>query len=45
METCFDSKGFPIYKRPGKKDLMVVPHNRTIVLEVPINSSFQKITK
>jgi hypothetical protein len=34
METCFDSRGFPIYKRPDKKDLMVVPHNKQIVLEV-----------
>jgi hypothetical protein len=34
METCFDSRGFPIYKRPEIKDLMVVPHNKEIVLEV-----------
>jgi len=37
-ETCFDSRGFPIYKRPEKKDLMVVAHNKQIVLEVINNT-------
>ena len=33
-ETCFDSRGFPIYRRPEKCDSMVVAHNKTIALEV-----------
>ena len=32
-ETHFNDKGFPVYKRPAKKDLNVVPYNPEILLD------------
>lgn len=31
--TTFDHRGFPLYKRPQVADLLVVPHNREILLD------------
>ena len=33
IQTSFDQKGYPIYKRPLKIDQRVVPHNKEIVLD------------
>ncbi len=29
----FDEKGYPVYKRPTKDDLRVVPHNKEILFD------------
>ena len=33
METSFDEKGYPVYRRPRKVDQRIVPHNRDIVID------------
>jgi hypothetical protein len=32
-ESSFDEKGYPVYYRPKKEDLNVVPHNKEILLD------------
>ena len=32
-QTYFDDKGFPIYRRPRREDLRVVPHNRELLID------------
>ena len=40
--TNFDEKGFPVYRRPRREDLRVVPHNKQMLIDCDchINAEF-----